>query len=339
MAMMADQLAVRPGQRVLEIGAGTGYNAALLAHLAGPDGEVISVDIDAELVEVAQQNLARAGVSRVTVVCGDGASGFAARGPYDRIIATVGVWDLAPAWLDQLAPDGRLVVPLDLGGVQRSIAFERSGDHWTSRSVVSCGFMRLRGAFAGPEQAVVLDRDPALVIMVPGRRPIDSDAVLAALDQPAVVRTLPVAASASEIIGDIGLWLAIHEPRWCVLSESAAGTRLPGAPVRVHDQRVTAGMQDGDSVAALARPVDRPNTQELAVLGYGPDGERLAGELAAQVDDWARAGRPGNDGLRIDAYPMSTMDQLVDDPATHDRMIIEKRHTRLVMSWLHGLPH
>src|ERR1700758_224146 len=72
MAIMLDQLDLAPGLRVLEIGAGTGYNAALISHVVGPSGQVTSVDIDSELVGQAREHLARAGFSDVTVVCADG---------------------------------------------------------------------------------------------------------------------------------------------------------------------------------------------------------------------------------------------------------------------------
>lgn len=151
MARMLDQLDVQPGHRVLEIGTRSGYNAALLGHLVGQTGAVVSVDIDADLVADARKRLTACGVSQVTVGCGDGGGGWPELAPYDRIIATVGVWDIAPAWVAQLTPHGRLVVPLDLRGPQRSIAFQPIGDHLESISVVFCGFIRIRGAFAGPE--------------------------------------------------------------------------------------------------------------------------------------------------------------------------------------------
>ena len=85
-----------------------------------------SVDIDPDLVETAREHLACAGFGEVTVVCADGAWGYPERAPYDRIIATVGVSDLAPAWLAQAAPQARIVVPLDVRGTQVSVAFERA---------------------------------------------------------------------------------------------------------------------------------------------------------------------------------------------------------------------
>ena len=156
---------------MLEIGTGTGYNAALLGHLVGETGAVVSVDIDADLVADARERLAACGVSQVTVCCGDGGVGWPERAPYDRIIATVGAWDISPAWVDQLAPGGRLVVPLDLRGAQRSIAFQPIGDHLESISVVFCGFIRIRGAFAGPESIHQLGPEPGVFLGMAEQRP------------------------------------------------------------------------------------------------------------------------------------------------------------------------
>lgn len=93
-ALQLGQLGVQPGHRVLEIGAGAGYNAAVLAHLAGPDGHVTAVDVDADIVEQARDRLATAGAENVEVVLGDGALGHQPGAPYDRIIATVGAYVL-----------------------------------------------------------------------------------------------------------------------------------------------------------------------------------------------------------------------------------------------------
>jgi len=335
MAVMLDQLGLTPGQRVLEIGAGTGYNAALISHLVSPGGEVVSIDIDLDLVQRARENLARAGYPEVTVECADGAAGFATRGPYDRIIATVGVWDLPPAWLDQLAPGGRLVVPLDLGGVQRSVAFEQEGGHWVSRSAVPCVFMRLRGSLAGPERTYVLSKDDDLSIMVPDGGALNTDAVLTALDAPPTVRSTHAVISPRQVFTDLGLWLATHEPRWCMVSESktAARQRLSSAPLTLQDMRITAGLRSADGIAVLAGQPGQTSEQQVVVHGHGPAAEGLADQLAAHVTAWDHAGRPG-EGLRIHAYA----GRGPAGEATTGGIVVEKTNHQFHLSWPTATP-
>ncbi len=155
-AIMLQQLQVQPGMRVLEIGAGTGYNAALLAELAGPEGAVTTIDIDAQIADEARAHLAEAGYPRVRVLAADGSAGWPEGAPYDRIELTVGAYDISPAWFEQLAEGGLLVLPLWLGTSDASIAFRKHGDTLTSESLAPCGFMRLRGADAGGAEWISL---------------------------------------------------------------------------------------------------------------------------------------------------------------------------------------
>jgi protein-L-isoaspartate(D-aspartate) O-methyltransferase len=112
MAIMVEQLSLEPGLRVLEIGSGSGYNAAILAQIVDESGSVITVDIDQDIVDEAAGNLSNTGYSNVKCVCGDGFNGFSTAEPYDRIIVTVGAYDVSPHWVDQLKNGGILVVPL-----------------------------------------------------------------------------------------------------------------------------------------------------------------------------------------------------------------------------------
>jgi protein-L-isoaspartate(D-aspartate) O-methyltransferase len=158
MAVMLQLLEPRPGGRVLEIGAGTGYNAALLAHLVGPAGRVVTLDIDEDLCEQARANLAAAGIDGVEVVCADGAGGWPPGAPYDRMVLTVAADDLSPAWLAQLRDGGRLVLPLTVGeAAQVCTAFVRQGRRLRSGQLGGCGFLPLRGALAegAPATAVL----------------------------------------------------------------------------------------------------------------------------------------------------------------------------------------
>jgi protein-L-isoaspartate O-methyltransferase len=112
---MLDALDVEPGQRVLEIGTGTGYNAALLAELVGPRGHVLSVDVDGELVSAARRNLAAAGYQdRVEVLLADGAMTLTTTESVDRVLATAAVQlgRLPYAWVAQTRPGGIILAPV-----------------------------------------------------------------------------------------------------------------------------------------------------------------------------------------------------------------------------------
>ncbi len=108
-SMLAD-LDVRPGQRVLEIGAGTGWNAALLAHRVGAEN-VVSVEVDPDVARSAREALRGAGCGAVEVVTGDGLLGHPQRAPYDRVIATCGLRTGLSSWVSQTRPGGVILVP------------------------------------------------------------------------------------------------------------------------------------------------------------------------------------------------------------------------------------
>ena len=345
MAIMLDQLDLAAGHRVLEIGAGTGYNAALISHIVGPSGQVTSVDIDPELVVAAREHLVSAGFGDVTVVVADGAGGDPEHAPYDRIIASVGVSDLAPAWLAQATASARIVVPLDVRGTQLSVAFERadpatSDGSWTSRSLAPCGFMRMRGALAGPERVVPLA--PGLSLLLPDGIPADGmpavagEAVAALLAGPAARHPTEVRATSAEVFWGVGLWLAAHEPRSFRLTEErpsgrrgGSGGRLTGAPWRGPGWHSTLGLLDGDGLAILTcATADRPGLLALDTAGFGPDAARLAADLAAHVQAWGEAGRPGITGLHVDAYPRTSADQ---PQPPGDALIMERPGTRFAV--------
>lgn len=109
-ALMTEALDVSPGQKVLEIGTGSGYQAAVLAQMGA---EVFTIELVAELAERAAKDLAELGIVKVHVRAGDGNAGWPEEAPFDRIIATAVAPRLPPHLIDQLAPDGILVMPLD----------------------------------------------------------------------------------------------------------------------------------------------------------------------------------------------------------------------------------
>lgn len=113
-----------------------------------------TVEYDQDVAASVRTALTAAGYDRVRVVCGDGAFGWAATAPYNRIIVTAGAWDVPPAWWDQLADDGVLQVPLRMWGLTRAVALERDRTMLRSRSVEACGFIPLRGEGAVAERNV-----------------------------------------------------------------------------------------------------------------------------------------------------------------------------------------
>ena len=160
MAVMLEMLEIEPGQRVLEVGAGTGYNAALMGRLVGGEGSVTSIDIDPVVTAGAAANLGGAGIGGVQIVTGDGWLGEPGR-TFDREMVTAECWDISPHWVDQLAEGGLLVLPLWLcPGLTLAVAFEKHDDSLVSRSFAICGFMPLRGPHGGPPRRAFVSAVP-----------------------------------------------------------------------------------------------------------------------------------------------------------------------------------
>ena len=141
-AAMLEQLAARQGDRILEIGTASGYNAALLAHLAGPEGLVVSVELEADLAAGAARALEKVGVANAVVLCADGRRGWERAAPYDGIVVTAAATRVEPAWEEQLREGGRLVVPLDAPSM--CFAYEKRDGQMSELSRVPAAFVPLR---------------------------------------------------------------------------------------------------------------------------------------------------------------------------------------------------
>ncbi|MGC5563107.1 methyltransferase domain-containing protein [Streptomyces sp. FR-108] len=149
MAKMLAELEVGEGDAVLEIGAGTGYNAALLSYRLG-DGLVTTVDLDPEITESARRHLAAAG-HRPAVVTGDGARGCPDRAPFDRVIATCALDSVPRAWLAQCRPGARILAPFATGLIVLRV---RDAGHAEGRFLhTSAYFVPLRGGIRAERQA------------------------------------------------------------------------------------------------------------------------------------------------------------------------------------------
>jgi protein-L-isoaspartate(D-aspartate) O-methyltransferase len=283
MAEMLNQLELEPGQRVLEIGAGTGYNAALLESIVGPKGRVFTVDIDPEMASRARAALK---TTRTKVVTGDGRDGYGPGSPYDRIIVTASHDSIPHAWLEQLHPGGLLEVPLRMRGsdsLQLIPTLRREGDRLRSVSIVVGGFMPIRAAaddLSPYWPALNVTRADGAEV-----RQLFSlyGQAVRSLSRVAARRLVATACSEPRIrrvsgrssLDSFAVFLVVTAPT----------PHLVGA---MDEHRFYAGLisRDGTSLAMLEswRSISR-------ILVFGSD--KAADELEALIDRWKELGRPG----------------------------------------------
>lgn len=262
MVRMLEALEVRDGQRVLEIGTGTGYNAALLAHRLG-SGEVYSVDIGAALVELARDRLAGLGLTP-TLAASHGASGLPEHAPFNRIIATCSLPAVPWTWAEQLRGGGLVLVDLKPSvHAGNLVLLTRHADRLEGRFLPRwAGFMAMRGADRAPETP---------------RRTIDLDAGARSstrLEPLPWSSLVPWFLAQASMPGEVTFGYRGTQQQWAVFSTSdgswAAVTTKPGerevrqgGPVRIWDAfEATQGRWD---------ELGRPNWDRLG-LTVTPDG-------------------------------------------------------------------
>jgi protein-L-isoaspartate(D-aspartate) O-methyltransferase len=139
-ALMTQAAALTRRSRVLEVGGGSGYHAAVLGMIAG---EVWSLERVPELAADARHRLRALGVDNVHMLVGDGRHGYSAAAPFDAILVAAATADTPPALLRQLAPGGRLVIPLGPPDVQDLVVWERTPAGTTRRTLCPCCFVPL----------------------------------------------------------------------------------------------------------------------------------------------------------------------------------------------------
>ncbi|MDT3397425.1 protein-L-isoaspartate O-methyltransferase [Streptomyces sp. B1866] len=255
-AKMLEAAALTPGMRVLEVGAGTGWNAALIAYITG--AEVTTIETSPVVADEARAALGRADVQGVTVVTADGYLGHDAAGPYDLILVTCGVSGIPAAWLGQLADGGSVLAPLAHGGLHPLTRIRPTAAGLTGRLVTNADFM----AATGPLYAATT---PA---------PIARDAALPAPDPAATRRgTVPAGLDPRGDYVDLWMHLAARDPR--TTCASAEGTSDYTGCALVADDDTAVFVQPG-----ALHPTPSPAAQALA---------DEAGQLIAE---WTESGRP-----------------------------------------------
>lgn len=323
-AMQLEQAAIRPGHNVLEIGT-NGPNAAYIAELAGPTGQVTTVDIDPAPAARAERFLAETGCTNVNIVVADAENGFPKHAPYDAIMVTVGAWDIPPAWTDQLKRDGRLIVPLRINGLTRTYGFVREGDHLVATSAHVCGFVAVQGAGSHAQQAMQLPGDKGVTLHFDEGLPADPSLLDGVLDTVRAETWTGVTVANREPIGTLQMYLATNVPTYCSMSINSELATGAIGPTNLGFSMVAIDGPNFGYVVVRRNP-EKQNA-EFGFHAFGPDGVGFAERLADIVRIWGKEYR-GAPGPRIAVYPAGTP----DDRIIGDR-IIDKKHSRISVSW------
>lgn len=276
-ARMLEALEVHEGHAVLEIGTGTGWNAALLQARVGARGRVVSVEIDAGLAELARVALARAG-RPVSVITGDGTAGYAPGAPYDRLIATAAVCRAVPhSWVAQIRPGGVIVTPW--GTVYHNGALLRlrvTGDGAAvGRFDGNLAFMRLRTQ-RGPEW-------------------VDDENLTGAASSVSTLSSREIGQAVTDFDGGFAVGIQVPGCRLHIQEDTTPGTHL-------------VWLSDGESLARVEVNVGRGRH---AVRQRGP--RRLWDEVEIAYTWWRMAGEPDHTRFGVAITPDSQRLWL-DDP-------------------------
>jgi len=357
MAYMLEQLALQPGQRVLEIGAGTGYNAALMAHIVGDSGHIVTIDIDEDIVAAAQAHLQTAGWPQVQVLCADGSAGYPALAPYDRIILTVSADDIAPAWHDQLKLGGKIVLPFKFTQFrsmlyipnllpatdQVVLNLQNAGDHLESISMRGAGFMPLRGTFA-VQTGQLFSLDPEQKLTLTSTRNCTWKTIFRHLKGAYSDRATNISSTYMDFWG-LHTWLILREAAYCELAGHAHHRRyknLPSLAQFADGSIATYGLCIDDSISLLQRPWEENPEKtdywvrpfELVIRSFGP-GNAPAQQLLMQINAWNEAGRPFQwynwnllQNIKIRVFPLESGYE-----AGPDELLSVRKGSRIVFAW------
>jgi len=142
-----EPLGLGQGDRFLEVGLGSGYGTALAREVVGPEGMVVAVEIDPLTLAFARENLERAGYRDIVLVQGDGGLGYPELAPYDRICITAACPDIPSPLVDQLREGGRLIAPVQEGGVQNLVLLEKRKEGGRRKTICQVLYVPLRGRY------------------------------------------------------------------------------------------------------------------------------------------------------------------------------------------------
>ncbi|MFF5363721.1 methyltransferase, FxLD system [Streptomyces scabiei] len=326
-AMQIEQADIQPGMSVLEIGSG-GVNAAYLAEMLGERGHVVTMDIDHDVTQRAEDFLKTTGHDRiVTVITADGEHGVPGHAPYDRIVVTVQAADIPPAWVHQLKEGGRLVVPLRVRGMTRTVAFVHDRERLVSDGFELCGFVPMQGVGENRVRLVLLHdvEGEEIALRLDGHPEPDAEALRVALRMPRAEAWSGVTVAGDESTEHLDLWLTTALDNLPLMA-AKIGARKRGlvgsaSPIGVPT------LVDGDSFAyRTARPTDDPDRYELGSIGHGPQGQKVADRLVQEIQVWHSDHRAHR--AHIEVHPAGTP----DDRLPSGRLV-DRPHSRVTITW------
>jgi protein-L-isoaspartate(D-aspartate) O-methyltransferase len=296
---MLDMLQLQPGQTVFELGAGSGWNAALIGHLVGPEGRVFSVEVIPEVAKAAEEAVQTAGIKNVGIVIGDGGDGYAAGAPYDRAIFTAGAFDLPRAFYEQIKEGGLLLAVIKLeGGGDNLFLLRKTKAHFESLYSMACAFVQLRGKYqieglepaapsALPEWPALQDREVSRTRFWWGGKGPESF----------VWRTM-----------GIRFYLGVTEPRFRAFKTE----KTAGAPLEEH----YFGLWDQERQSLVLATDDW-------LIAYGNASARDA--LLDKVRQWTELGMPGAASFKLEAHPNDSRIE-----ALENQWIVKRRESQFV---------
>ena len=348
MSKWLELLQLEPGHKVLEIGAGTGYNAALMAHIVGETGHVVTIDVDKHFYEMSLANLSNAGFGNVDVICADGGYGYPSKGPYDRIILSVGGFDIAPAWIEQLKPGGTLVMGLNLNGLDRLVSFSRTEYGLESTDLEASNYTKLQGDFAGSSKIKQIGPQPELFLTADEDPSLDNQSIYDLLVGDHKCLDTDVQVTGWDLVGGLGSWLNIHEPTFSSLAAIGSMIERGIVPLLFANSKIayappfvsTQVLISKTSLIGLSCPPESKSPfiemsdddsfdvkANLFVKQYGQD-DALSEKVIDLIIAWEQSGRPQLDSMQIRVYPKSVR----IDPQ-EDEFVFEKPWTNWIIKW------
>ena len=280
---MLDKLQLSEGHSVLEIGAASGWNAAMMGKLVGPGGTVHSVEIIPELAQSAETTITSQGMANVHIITGDGGDGYAPGAPYDRIVFTVGSYDIPSVFYEQLKDDGLLLMALKNKGYgDNLILFKKTDGHFESIDNSASAFVSLRGKYQLSELKAI---DISLV-------PFWSEI------KDHITEKQPFWCGGKSQNNLYFLWKAMGLISFLSITEPSFAAFKLQEGEGFTDRRYYFGVVDtpSESIAIF-------NDEDL-LIGYG---NNVALErLKRDIRSWQDAGMPGASCFDVKAYPIET---------------------------------